>query len=101
MLFRSVMNSKDEYTPTEIYKKLREMLGAGNDSNNNNIKITVLLDDKIIEPLNMQIGQSVKIVSEGKTYNTTYTGYSRGRTTIELTFGSVRTELTKILKRET
>ena len=96
-----VMNSKDEYTPTEIYKKLREMLGAANDSNNNNIKLTVLIDDKIIDPLNMQIGQPVKIVSEGKTYNTTYTGYSRGRNIIELTFGSVRTELTKILKRGT
>lgn len=100
-LVSEVMNSKDEYTPTEIYKKLREMLGAANDSNNNNIKLTVLLADKIIDPLNMQIGQSVKIVSEGKTYNTTYTGYSRGRNTIELTFGAVRTELTKILKRGT
>lgn len=96
-----VMKSKDEYTYDEIYKKRREMLGAANDSNNNNIKLTVLLNDKIIDPLNMQIGQPVKIVSEGKTYNTTYTGYSRGRTTIELTFGSVRTELTKILKRGT
>ena len=91
----------DEYTYEEVYQKLREMLGAANDSNNNNIKLTVLLNDKIIDPLNMQIGQPVKIISEGKTYNSTYTGYSRGRTTIELTFGSVRTELTKILKRGT
>lgn len=96
-----VMNSPDEYTYTEVYQKLREMLGAANDSNNNNIKLTVLLDDKIIDPLNMQIGQPVKIVSDGKTYNTTYTGYSRGRNTIELTFGAVRTELTKLLKRGT
>lgn len=96
-----VMQSKNEYTYDEIYKKRREMLGAANDSNNNNIKLTILIDDKIIDPLNMQIGQSVKIVSEGKTYNTTYTGYSRGRSTIELTFGAVRTELTKILKRGT
>ena len=94
-----VMKSKDEYTYAEIYQKRREMLGAANDSNNNNIKITVMLDDKIIDPLNMQVGQPVKIVSEGKTYNSTYTGYSRGRNTIELTFGTVRTELTKILKR--
>lgn len=96
-----VMKSKDEYTYDEIYKKRREMLGAANDSNNNNIKLTVMLDDKIIDPLNMQIGQQVQIISEGKTYNTTYTGYSRGRNTIELTFGAVRTELTKILKRGT
>lgn len=96
-----VMNSPDEYTYAEVYQKLREMLGAANDSNNNNIKLTVLLEDKIIDPLNMQIGQPVKIISEGKTYTTTYTGYSRGRKTIELTFGSVRTELTKILKRGT
>ena len=31
-----VMNSPDEYTYEEVYQKLREMLGAANDSNNNN-----------------------------------------------------------------
>lgn len=65
---------------------------------NNLIELTVISDDSLIQPRNLQIGQKVRIIKENKIYHTVLTGKNVERTT-KLIFGAVRLELTKTLKR--
>lgn len=68
----------------------------GGASISNNITLTVMNDDDMISPHDLTIGQAVEIISEGTAYTSILTGYSVGEVT-QLIFGTVRTELTKII----
>lgn len=67
------------------------------DSYNNLIEITVQNDDALVMPDNLTIGQIVNVVSNGTSYGSIFTGVERGSTT-KLIFGTIRMDLTKILK---
>ena len=64
---------------------------------NNCISITTLKNDSRIYPMSLKLGQEVRIIHNGASY---YSIYSKReiKGTIKLTFGSVRLELTKLLK---
>lgn len=63
---------------------------------NNNITLTVLPDDEMVNPAGMEIGQMVQVISDGISYTSMLTGYSFGELAT-VVFGTVRTELTKII----
>lgn len=65
---------------------------------NNLIELSVLNDDTLVDPKNLKIGQVVDVVSEGNSYESMLTGYTIGDVT-NLTFGTIRLDLTKIIKR--
>lgn len=65
----------------------------------NLIEITVSVDDPLVRPTQLQIGQTVEIISDGMRYNTVLTGINYASEKITLIFGAIRLELTKILKR--
>lgn len=67
------------------------------DSYSNLIEITVQNDDELIIPKRMTIGQIVNVVSNGTSYGSILTGVERGVKT-KLIFGTIRLDLTKILK---
>lgn len=67
------------------------------DSYSNLIEITVTNDDSLILPQNLTIGQIVNVVSNGTSYGSILTGIER-KTTTKLIFGTIRLDLTKILK---
>ena len=64
----------------------------------NLIEITVMKGDALIHPEEMQFGQVVKIISGGVEYSSILTGREIGQN-IKLIFGTVRLDLTKILRR--
>lgn len=66
---------------------------------NNLIELKVKEDDELINPGSIKIGQQVQIIANGKAYNSVFTGLRVNNGTELLTFGSIRLELTKILKR--
>lgn len=63
----------------------------------NLIELTVGLDDSLIEPINLKFGQEVKVIHNGLVYSSILTG-KKFSTTMTLTFGTVRLDLTKKLK---
>ncbi len=64
----------------------------------NLIEITVMKGDALIHPEEMQFGQVVKIISGGVEYSSIVTGREIGQN-IKLIFGTIRLDLTKILRR--
>lgn len=66
-------------------------------SYDNLIEIECMEDDSAIEPLQMAIGQQVNIISEGVQYTSILTG-RKISDTVTLIFGTIRLDLTKILK---
>lgn len=64
---------------------------------NNQIELTYLRGDRLIEPEKMQIGKMVSIISGGNQYSSILTGFEKTETTVKLMFGVVRQELTKKL----
>lgn len=64
----------------------------------NLIELTMLNGDSLIKPEEMQFGQIVNVISDGISYQSILTGREIGRNT-RLIFGTVRLELTKILRR--
>lgn len=66
-------------------------------SYSNLIELTVLGDDPLVRPANLQIGQEVNIISGGKIYPSMLTGKTVGLTTT-LIFGSIRLDLTQLIK---
>ena len=64
----------------------------------NLIELTMLNGDELIKPDEMQFGQIVNVISDGTSYQSILTGREIGRNT-KLIFGTVRLELTKILRR--
>ena len=63
----------------------------------NLIEITVLNDDWLVGADTMEIGQMVSVMLNGAVYQSVLTGFKRNSCT-ELTFGTIRMDLTKILK---
>lgn len=63
----------------------------------NLIELEMLLDDELIKPTEMKVGQVVKVISNGVIYDSILTAKEINKT-ITLIFGTVRLELTKFLK---
>lgn len=63
----------------------------------NLIEIKVLNDDWLVKASTMEIGQLVSVILNGAVYQSVLTGFKRKDCT-ELTFGTIRMDLTKILK---
>ena len=64
----------------------------------NLIELTMANDDGLVKPEQMEFGQQVEIISDGVAYRSILTGRERGKNT-KLVFGTVRLDLTKILRR--
>lgn len=67
------------------------------DSYSNLIELTVQNDDQLIMPETLTIGQLVNVATNGTSYGSILTGVERSDVT-KLTFGTIRLDLTKILK---
>ena len=64
----------------------------------NLIELMMANDDGLVKPEQMEFGQEVEIISDGVAYRSILTGRERGKNT-KLVFGTVRLDLTKILRR--
>ena len=67
------------------------------DSYNNLIELTVQNDDELIFAEGLEIGQMVNVITNNTSYGSILTGIERSETT-KLIFGTIRLDLTKILK---
>ena len=67
------------------------------DTYSNLIEITVQNDDAIVMPETLTIGQTVNVISNGTSYSSILTGVERSTKT-KLIFGTIRLDLTKIIK---
>lgn len=67
------------------------------DSYSNLIELTMVNDDDLIMPTTIAIGQAVQVITNGASYTSILTGIERSTKT-KLIFGSIRLDLTKILK---
>ena len=68
-------------------------------SYSNLIELTMQNEDALVRPEEMEFGQVVHIISDGVSYESILTGRERGKNT-KLVFGTVRLDLTKILRRQ-
>ncbi|MCX4307618.1 MAG: hypothetical protein OSJ69_17645 [Acetatifactor sp.] len=68
-------------------------------SYSNLIELTMRNGDTLVRPEEMEFGQVVNIISDGVAYESILTGRERGKNT-KLVFGTVRLDLTKILRRQ-
>lgn len=68
-------------------------------SYSNLIELTMQSRDSLVKPHEMEFGQEVDIISDGASYRSILTGKEIGKHTV-LIFGTVRLDLTKILKGE-
>lgn len=68
-------------------------------SYSNLIELTMMNGDTLVRPDEMEFGQVVHIISDGVCYESILTGRERGKNT-KLVFGTVRLDLTKILRRQ-
>lgn len=66
---------------------------------NNLIEIKCLYDDALIRPMDLDIGSIVTVIHEGKAYTSIMTGYELEDNVINLIFGSIRADLTKLIRR--
>ncbi len=64
----------------------------------NLIELTMMKGDSLVKPEEIEFGQVVSILSEGVSYHSILTGREIGKET-KLIFGTVRLDLTKILRR--
>lgn len=62
------------------------------------IELTYMINDKIVEPLSMSIGTVVELHYKGEVYTSIYTEKRLTGNLITLVFGAIRTDLTKKLK---
>lgn len=67
------------------------------DTYSNLIEITVQNEDEIVLPQTLTIGQTVNVISNGTSYSSILTGVERSNKT-KLIFGTIRLDLTKIIK---
>lgn len=77
------------------YEKAVEAFGKNKYTNL--IELELFNDDDQIRPTALKVGQVVSVVSDGVVYKTILTGREINKTT-KLIFGTVRLELTKLLK---
>lgn len=73
-----------------------DLFGGANYSNL--IELVMLSGDSLVKPYEMAIGQIVTVISGGKSYTSILTGKTISDRT-KLTFGLVRLDLTKLIKR--
>ena len=66
---------------------------------NNLIEIKCLWDDALIQPKALKIGSLVSVIHDGVSYASIMTGYKLSDNVITLIFGSIRADLTKIIRR--
>lgn len=66
---------------------------------NNLIEIKCLYDDALIRPMDLDIGSVVTVIHEGNAYTSIMTGYELEDNVINLIFGSIRADLTKLIRR--
>lgn len=110
----------DRLNADRIYPPVREVQGATADGGNtfaqnadsvaasvfggvtysNLIEITCKYDDKLINPSKLKIGTEVSVINEMIAYKSLLTGYKLSNNVITLIFGSIRADLTKLLRRE-
>lgn len=79
----------------DFYQMLVKNYGGTQD--NNNIELTVSNDDPLAN--NFSLGDTAKIILNDTEYISIYTGKDRKNGTTTLIFGTIRMDLTKILKR--
>lgn len=98
MIYKEVaISSTPEEFDQKALEKATDTLAV--EKNNNLIELEMLENDILFEPEEMNIGQDILVISEGKSYESMLTGYKRKSGKITLIFGAIRLELTKILKR--
>ncbi len=85
-------HSFDSAAISEAYNKFANLAYS------NLIEITVMKKDALIHPEEMEFGQVVSIVSDGVAYSSILTGREIDQN-IKLIFGTIRLDLTKILRR--
>lgn len=71
----------------------------GNLAYSNLIELTVLKEDALVQPMNLEFGQVADIVSDGVAYRSILTGREIDAH-MKLIFGTVRLDLTKLLRRD-
>ncbi len=76
----------------EAYNKFANL------SFSNLIELTMMNGDALVKPESIEFGQIAQIISNGISYSSILTGREIGKTT-KLIFGTVRLDLTKILRR--
>lgn len=67
------------------------------DTYSNLIELTVQNEDALVMPSTLTIGQTVNVISNGMSYSSILTGVERSSKT-KLIFGTIRLDLTKIIK---
>lgn len=99
VLFDTVYASagEDEDFARIAYEKARTELITGYE---NLISITVLKNDHLVEPYHWNIGDTAKILKDGKEYQSILTGKKYTDQMVTLIFGSIRLELTKKIKKK-
>lgn len=66
----------------------------------NLIELEVLPDDALVKPSELKLGQLVNVISDGVSYSSILTGREIDETEL-LVFGTVRLDLTKVIRRKT
>lgn len=64
----------------------------------NLIEITTKTGDTMINPLSLNIGQAANLIQDDVSYNSILTGYEIKSELIKLIFGTIRLDLTKLLR---
>ena len=82
----------------ETATKAKEVLSVG--QYDNEVILSVWEDDKIVNPKDIEIGTITTLLLKGETYYSILTGYQVEGNIYTLTFGAVRTELTKKLSMQ-
>lgn len=103
---RMIKSTEAEYNTDDTVKKSFATMADeeaadlfGGISYNNNIELKVLKDDALIHPLTMGIGQRVIIYNQGKSHNSILTATKIEDNIVTLTFGTIRLDLTKLIRR--
>lgn len=103
---RMVRSTEPEYNQDKTVKKsFADQADAeaedlfGGISYNNNIELSVLKDDALIHPLSMDIGQMAVIYNQGTAHNSILTATKIEDNLVTLTFGTIRLDLTKLIRR--
>lgn len=96
VIFKTVaVDTQHSSLPDEALKEANKLFG--NIKRSNLIELVVANNDKMLSLNNIEIGQMVKVITNGEVYDSMLTGFEIGTTT-KFTFGTVRLDLTKILK---
>lgn len=96
-----VAPEKDGDTVTKTFAQMADSKAAevfGAIKYNNLIELKVMNNDSLVNPQGMKVGQVVRVISDSASYSSMFTGYTIGQTT-SLVFGTIRIDLTKILRR--